>query len=60
LVLANSQNLLGSLIDGEEQAPRRGVPGIIFYNNLVDEIGGLIYPARERESERDGDVVSAL
>jgi len=56
LVLANSENLPGSLIDGEEQAPRRGVPGIIFYNNLGDEIGGLIYPARERESGYDGGV----
>ncbi len=56
LVLANSMKLPGSRIDGQESGPRTGVPGIIFYNNLGDEIGGLIYPARTVEGTYDGGV----
>lgn len=56
LVIANSRNLPGSLIDGREQPPRTWIPGIVFYNNLGDEIGGLIYPARELGDGYEGGV----
>ena len=56
LVLANSRSLPGSFLDGVEQPARRGVPGILFYNPLGDEIGGLIYPARTSEGGYDGGV----
>lgn len=56
LVMANSQNLPGGIRDGKQSGQRTGVPGIIFYNNLGDEIGGLIYPARTMEEGYDGGV----
>ena len=56
LVMANSRNLPGGIRDGKQSGQRTGIPGIIFYNNLGDEIGGLIYPARAVESGYDGGV----
>jgi hypothetical protein len=56
LVMANSQNLPGPVRDGKQSGMRSGIPGLIFYNNLGDEIGGLIYPARSLESGYDGGV----
>lgn len=56
LVMANSRNLPGGIRDGKQSGQRTGIPGIIFYNNLGDEIGGLIYPARTLESGYDGGV----
>lgn len=56
LVLANSEKLPGSILNGEERGSRRGIPGIIFYNNFGDEIGGLIYPAQNQEGEYSGGV----
>ena len=56
LVLANSNNLPGSIMEGKQNGMRNGVPGIIFYNNLGDEIGGLIFPARNLENSYDGGV----
>lgn len=49
IVLANSKKLPGSNVNSDKPGVRRGVPGIIFYNNFGDEIGGLIFPARELE-----------
>ncbi|MCK7476209.1 MAG: hypothetical protein M0C28_00415 [Candidatus Moduliflexus flocculans] len=34
----------GAVRDGKQSGLRTGIPGLIFYNNLGDEIGGLIYP----------------
>ena len=56
MVLANSTKLPGSIRDGKQSGMRTGVPGIIFYNNLGDEIGGLIFPARNLENGFDGGV----
>jgi hypothetical protein len=56
LVMANSRNLPGGIRDGKQSGMRSGIPGIIFYNNLGDEIGGLIYPARTTEQGPDGGV----
>jgi len=56
LVIANSLNLPGSIRDGEQSGMRIGVPGMIFYNNFGDEIGGLIYPARSMDAGYDGGV----
>jgi hypothetical protein len=56
LVMANSRNLPGGVRDGKQSGMRTGVPGLIFYNNLGDEIGGLIYPARSLETGYDGGV----
>ena len=56
LVMANSRNLPGGIRDGKQSGQRTGIPGIIFYNNFGDEIGGLIYPARTLESGYDGGV----
>jgi len=49
IVIANSESLPAANNHGENPGIRKGVPGIIFYNNFGDEIGGLIYPAREIE-----------
>ena len=54
--MANSRNLPGGIRDGKQSGQRTGIPGIIFYNNFGDEIGGLIYPARTLESGYDGGV----
>jgi hypothetical protein len=56
LVMANSQNLPGGVRDGKQSGMRAGIPGLIFYNSLGDEIGGLIYPARKLEAGYDGGV----
>jgi hypothetical protein len=56
LVMANSQKLPGGVRDGKQSGMRTGIPGMIFYNNLGDEIGGLIYPARNMEYGYDGGV----
>lgn len=56
LVMANSQNLPGPVRDGKQGGMRSGIPGLIFYNGLGDEIGGLIYPARSLESGYEGGV----
>ena len=57
LVIANSNNLPASNVNGGGNgAVRSGIPGMIFYNNLGDEIGGIIYPARDLESGYDGGV----
>lgn len=47
LVIANAQSLPGVIRNDEESGNRRGIPGILFYDNNGDEVGGLIYPHRE-------------
>jgi hypothetical protein len=49
VVLANSSRLPGVIRGGAESGSREGIPGILFYNNFGDEIGGLIHPYRETE-----------
>ncbi|MDX1625209.1 MAG: hypothetical protein R3323_01735 [Wenzhouxiangellaceae bacterium] len=57
MVIGNSSSLPASDdVDGAGPV-REGIPGIIFFNPLGEEIGGLIYPARESEGGRfDGGV----
>lgn len=50
LVLGNASSLPGVIRDGEESGSREGIPGILFYDNRGDEVGGLIYPHRTLES----------
>lgn len=56
LVLGNSQSLPTSNVNNGTPGIREGIPGIIFYNNFGDEIGGLIYPASDRDWGYDGGV----
>ena len=58
LVLANAENLPGVVRNGKEgsRGHRENVGGIIYYNSLGDEIGGLITNFQESESSKDGGV----
>ncbi len=57
LVLANSSRLPGVIRGGKEsKRSRRGIPGILFYNNRGDEVGGLVYPYRDTENGVDAGV----
>lgn len=52
LILANSERLPGGIYKGEEMSPevfasRRGSVGIIWYNALGTEAGGLLYRSEE-------------
>ncbi|HSM09124.1 MAG TPA: hypothetical protein VLA33_08925 [Gemmatimonadota bacterium] len=58
LVLGNASSLPGVIRDGEEQGSRDGIPGILFYDNHGDEVGGLIYPRRTLENGRTDAGVS--
>lgn len=46
LVLANRNRLPRAVIDGKEVDDDRGMPGILFYNAVGDENGGLIFDGR--------------
>lgn len=50
LVLANSQQLPGAVINGDTLTNRKGIPGIIFYNSEGDETGGLIFASEKTDS----------
>lgn len=50
LVLGNASSLPGVIRDGHESGSREGIPGILFYDNRGDEVGGLIYPHRTLEN----------
>jgi hypothetical protein len=43
LVLSNRKLLPKAFINGEELGGDRNMPGLIFYNDVGDECGGLIY-----------------
>ncbi len=46
MVLANRNRLPGAVIDGKEQADQRRMAGLIFYNEVGDECGGLIWKGK--------------
>lgn len=48
MVIANSEQLPGVIIDGEQVTDRTGIAGMLFYNK-GEEAGGLIYNARQRD-----------
>lgn len=56
LVIANAQSLPGVIRNDAESGNRRGIPGILFYDNNGDEVGGLIYPHRENGGAVDAGV----
>ncbi len=56
MVIANSQNLPGPDPDDAQDKSRRGIPGILFYDPLGEEIGGLIFPARQKDGSLAGGV----
>ncbi len=57
VVIAAAPDLPGVIRDGTQAGMRAGVPGLLFYNNQGDEIGGLIFPTRVGENGlRDGGV----
>lgn len=56
LVIANAQSLPGIIRNDAESGNRRGIPGILFYDNNGDEVGGLIYPHRENGGNIDAGV----
>ena len=43
MVISNAERQHPGMIDGKELAPRKRAPGMIFFNEEQDEIGGLIY-----------------
>ena len=43
LVIANRQRLPKAVSDGKEIGEDRAMPGLIFYNEVGDECGGLIW-----------------
>jgi hypothetical protein len=52
LVLANSQRPIAATINGQEtmagqEEERRGIPSIIFFDGRGDEVGGMLFGARE-------------
>ncbi len=56
LVIANSQNLPGPNPHDRHNKSRRGIPGILFYDPLGEEIGGLIFPARPTDGSFAGGI----
>jgi hypothetical protein len=47
LVIANSERQTPAMMDGRELLPGRSRPaGIIFFNDIGDEVGGLIFTGR--------------
>lgn len=46
LVLSNASRMPGVIRGGEEHGDREGIPGILFYDNRGDEVGGLVHPHR--------------
>ncbi len=56
LVIANSQNLPGPNPQDTQDKSRRGIPGILFYDPLGEEIGGLIFPARPKDGTFAGGI----
>ena len=46
MVLANRNRLPKAVIDGREVGSDRAMPGILFYNEIGDENGGLIFDGK--------------
>jgi hypothetical protein len=47
MVLSNSQRLPKAVIDGKPVGDDRNKPGILFYNDVGDESGGLIFSGKK-------------
>lgn len=56
MVIANAQLLPGVIRNGSEAGNRRGIPGMLFYDNNGNEVGGLIFPYREANGRADAGV----
>ncbi len=56
LIIANSQNLPGPNPYDTRDKSRRGIPGILFYDPLGEEIGGLIFPAKTKDGSLTGGI----
>ncbi|MDP2875041.1 MAG: hypothetical protein Q8O00_02580 [Holophaga sp.] len=46
MVLANRTRLPKAIVDGKEDGNDRNMPGLIFYNEIGDECGGLIFSGK--------------
>ena len=46
LVLSNRKLLPRAVVDGRESEEDRNVPGLIFFNDVGDECGGLVYSGK--------------
>lgn len=46
LVIANRQRLPAPVVDGKTLQSNRNMPGLVFYNSLGDENGGLIFDGK--------------
>jgi len=46
MVISNRKQLPRAILDGKELSGDRNMPGIIFYNDIGDECGGLIYSGK--------------
>lgn len=57
LVLANRDRLPGVVQDGKEAPDQRHMPGLIFYNEVGDECGGLIWNGK---SDAKGNPASGM
>jgi len=52
MVLANQTRLPKAIINGNESGNGRNMPGLIFYNEIGDECGGLIFDGKLDASGR--------
>ncbi|CAM3042285.1 hypothetical protein DRF59_12085 [Chryseobacterium flavum] len=50
MVISNKERQHPGMINHKEMMPREREAGLIFFNSLGDECGGLIYDANEKES----------
>ena len=57
VVIAAPPHLPGVIRDGEQAGMRDNLPGMLFYNNQGDEVGGMLFPTTVGEDGRiDGGV----
>jgi hypothetical protein len=56
MVLSNESRQHSGRMDGKDWAKRDRPSGIIFFNNLGDECGGLVYQAKVK----DGKIISGM
>ena len=49
MVISNSERQHPGMFDGEVLMDRKRPPGMIFFNEEQDEVGGLIYEGNEKD-----------
>ncbi len=51
MVISNSERQHPGVMDGKMVPPRRRSPGILFFNDIGDECGGLIFHGNEKNGQ---------